>query len=210
MTKARTKKDNTRFYTVRKVRTSVDDLLDSVSDVRQRYVQKPMEQSVDFLRDASKNPGKVFTDIIDDSKDAVEDIRQDTEKKVRKIVTKGRAFITKTRKNPRKAATQMVDDGRDRMRSLQSEIRKKVEDAVESGREIVDGVEKDVRLVMDDGRKALDRIPGKETMEDNLKKGMRVLPSQLNLPARDDIEKMNRRVELLGRSVDNLNRQLAA
>jgi polyhydroxyalkanoate synthesis regulator phasin len=61
-----------------------------------------------------------------------------------------------------------------------------------------------------DGRKAIDRMPGRETVESALKRGMRDFPSQLNLPARDDVEKIGKRLESLHHSVDALQEQLAA
>ena len=123
-------------------------------------------------------------------------------------------FIKKTRKSPRKAATEIIDDGKNLVKDARTDIRKKVDDYVDSTREIINGVEKDIRMIADDlvenGRKTINRIPGKETVEKTINKKMKAFPEQLNLPARNDLEKMSRHLEELHRHVETLQEQLAA
>jgi len=204
------KNDKSQFFTVRKLQKSVEELVDTLNDVHERYVQKPMHSGRDFVKDARKNPRKVFNELVDDGKDAMADLRKDTRKKLKDVVADSRSFIQKTRKSPRKAATEIIDDGKNLVKDAKTDIRKKVDTYVDNTREILEGVEKDFRTIADDlvenGRKTIDRIPGKKTAE----KTINAFPKQLNLPARNDIEKINRRLEELHRHVESLQAQLAA
>jgi len=79
---------------------------------------------------------------------------------------------------------------------------------------VVEGVEKDARLVVDDlvenGKKAFEKIPGKKAIEKRIDSGMKSIPKQLNLPNRKDIEKLNSSMKALSQKVEALNKQYAA
>ncbi len=210
----RNAKAKSRYYTVRTIRESMEDLTDTLDKYHTRYIKKSVEGGREFVGDIRKDPGKVFGALIDDGKEYMEDFGKDARKKIKNYAQDSRSFLKKTRRNPSKAASELINDGKSRVKDFTTDIRKAVDGFSDSTREIVQGVEKDVRFVMDDlfenGRKTINRIPGKKAVEKTINKRIKAFPARLNLPGRDDLERLGNRMEALNQHVDILHKQLAA
>ncbi|RPJ77870.1 MAG: hypothetical protein EHJ94_10315 [Deltaproteobacteria bacterium] len=107
-----------------------------------------------------------------------------------------------------------MDDGKGYIKDIKTDTRKKVDSYFENGKELLQKVEKDARLIVEDlletGKKSIDKIPGKKSIEINLEKRVKSIPSRLNLPSKKDIENLNQSMKALNRKVETLNSQYAA
>jgi polyhydroxyalkanoate synthesis regulator phasin len=56
----------------------------------------------------------------------------------------------------------------------------------------------------------LDRVPGKQRIEKELRSRIQTLPAQFNLPSKKDVDGLARRVNRLYKKVDALQRAVAA
>ena len=79
---------------------------------------------------------------------------------------------------------------------------------------MLEGVGKDARLVVDEvvsgGRQVLDKVPGKQRIEKELRSRIQTLPAQLNLPSKKDIDGLARRVNRLNKKIEALQQAVAA
>ena len=81
-------------------------------------------------------------------------------------------------------------------------------------RSVLEGIGQDARLVVDEavsgGRQALDKVPGKQKIEKELRSRIQTLPAQFNLPSKKDIDGLSRRVSRLSKKVEALHQAVAA
>ena len=131
-----------------------------------------------------------------------------------KMVKDGKAFLTNVGKSPRKALDGVLDDGRAWVDDLREDACSRMAELKTDTRSMLAGIGKDAQLVVDEvvsgGRKALDKVPGKQRIEKELRSRIQTLPAQLNLPSKKDIDGLARRVSRLHKKVDALQRAVAA
>ena len=81
------------------------------------------------------------------------------------------------------------------------------------GKKVYKGIENDAKLIMDDfvemGRKKLDGIPMKKTLEKTITSGIEAIPSRLNLPSKEEIDNLVAGIDGVSKKVDALNRHYA-
>ncbi len=203
-----------KFHTVNVVKDVKNSLSDTVKEINQKLIQKPIRNGKDFIKDLQKNPRKTIDSLIDDSKEFIEDTTKDARKKIDAYVKDGKTFAKKAQKNPRKTITSLFDDGKDYIKDLKTDTQKKVDTYFEDGKELFQKVEKDARLIVEElletGKKSIDKIPGKKSIEINLEKRVKSIPNTLNLPSKKDIENLNQSMKALNKKVETLRAQYAA
>lgn len=216
-TKKGSKKKNTaktRFYvvnTVQRTRRRVSDKLEDYSDT---YISRPIKSSKARVTDLRQAPRKTLSAWLDDGKATITDLNQETRSTVGGLIKDGKAFLTKAGKAPRQTLDGVLDDGKARIEDLREDARSRMEELKADTRSLLKGIGKDARLVVDEvvsgGRDVLDKVPGKQKLEKEVRVRIRKLPAQFNLPSKKDIDGLARRVGTLNKKVDALHRAVAA
>jgi len=118
--------------------------------------------------------------------------------------------LTKAGKHPRKTFNELMDDGKERAEDLRNNTRDRIKGLFADLKEFRTGVEKDTRMVMadviDGGNKALNHVPGKQRLEKEISSRLEALPAVFNLPRREDIDRLVKRVKQLNAKVEALNK----
>ena len=186
------RKRGSQSHLFRSIRETRQNWAETVKGYNEKYIQKPFEKGKGFFEDLREDPGKVFEDLMDDGKDFVKDVRKDPRKVLDGFVDEGKDFADGLTKDARKAIDQLVDGGKAFYRGLDKDTRK-----------IWDGL-------VDDGKKVMDKIPMVKMMEDKISDGFESIPDRLNLPSKNDMQKLARAMKALNRKVDGLSRELSA
>jgi polyhydroxyalkanoate synthesis regulator phasin len=63
--------------------------------------------------------------------------------------------------------------------------------------------------MVDNGKKALDNLPGKRNLQKKIEKRFKSLPRQFNMPSKHDINLLTGRLEALSVKVDNLGKEIS-
>ena len=210
----RTPKGKNRFYVVNTVQDARTRLARKLEDYNDKYVAQPLKEGKAFVADLRKEPRKTVDRLVDDGKTRLKDINKDTRTRLETLTKDGRAFLTKAGKEPRKTISALVDDGKERVDEIREATREKIDGLSVDLRIFREGVQKDARLVikdaMDSGSKALDRVPGKQRVEKELSSRMKSIPGKLNLPSKQDVDGLVRRVKELNTKVAALNKAQVA
>lgn len=186
------KKVEPRFYAVRSLQKTKDDWIETVKEYNEKYIVKPFERSKDFVMGMQKDPAKTFGDIYDNGKGFVEDVKKD----------------------PKKAWNNLLDSGKDLAGGTRKDFRKIVDNVMNGSKDFYAGVEKDTRKMLDDllgrGKEITRRIPGKNTLEKGINRGLESIPDRLNLPSKKEMEKLSRTVRTLNTKLNALGKQCVA
>ena len=204
----------TRFYVVNtavQTRRRVSDKLEDYSDT---YISGPIKSGKARVTDLRQTPRKTLSKWLDEGKEMITDLDQETRSTVDGLIKDGKAFLTKAGKAPRQTLNGVLDGGKARIEDLREETRSRMADLKADTRSLIKGIGKDARLVVDEvvsgGRQALDKVPGKRKIEKAVRVRMRTLPAQFNLPSKKDIDGLARRVGTLNKKVEALHRAVAA
>jgi hypothetical protein len=133
----------------------------------------------------------------------------------KKSTARTRFYVVDTVQRTRRRVSDKLEDYNDTYitRPIQSG-RDWVADLKADTRSLLAGIGKDAQLVVDEvltgGRRVLDKVPGKRTIEKAVRLRVRRLPARLNLPSKKDIDGLARRVGTLNKKVDALHRAVAA
>jgi hypothetical protein len=210
--KKRTAKN--RFYVVNTVQRTGRRLSDKLEDYSDTYIAGPIRSGKSRVTDLRQAPRQTLSGWLDEGKEMITDLNQETRKTVDKAISDGKAFLTKVGKAPRKTLNGVLDDGRIWVDDLREDARSRMAELKTDTRSMYAGIGKDAQLVMDEvvsgGRKALNKVPGKQKIEKAVRIRIRKLPAQLNMPSKKDIDGLARRVSTLNKKVDALQRAVAA
>lgn len=209
----RTSKTKTRFYTLKKVQETRDDLGRKLEAYNHKYLTQPLENGKAFVTDLKNEPRKTVGKLMDDGKAQITDLKQEALDRVDGLGKDGRALLTKARKNPRETFTDMVDDGKGRVNEIRSQAQEKLQDLADELKMIKQGLEKDAGLVVTDvidgSKKVLNQVPGKQRIEKAISSRMEAIPAKFNLPSKKDIDSLVNRVKRLNAKIDALNKAQA-
>ena len=204
----------TRFYVVRTVQETRSRVADKLEDYSQTYFTRPIKSGKALVTDLKSDPRKTLSAWIDDGKNTITDLNKDTRATVGGMIKDGKAFLTKAGKEPRLTINGVWDDGMARIEDLREDTRSRMADLKADTRSLLEGIGKDARLVVDEavsgGRQALDKVPGKQKIEKELRSRIQKLPGQFNLPSKKDIDGLSRRVSRLTKKVEALHQTVAA
>jgi len=204
----------TRFYVVDTTQRARRRVTDKLEDYSGTYISRPIEKGRRLMTDLRQAPRKTLSGWLDEGKTAITDLNQETRSTVNNMIKDGRELLTKTGKDPRQTVKGLVDDGKAWVDDLREDARGRVAELKTETRSLLEGIGKDAQLVVDEvitgGRQALDKVPGKQKIEKAVRRRMRTLPAQLNLPSKAEINGLARRVSTLNKKVDELHRAVAA
>ena len=195
-TKARAKrtekKVESRFHTVRSLRKTEDNWIETVKEYNEKYITKPFEKSKDFVTGMQKDPAKTVGDIYHS----------------------GKAFVEDLRKDPKQAWNGLLEGGKNIAGATREDLRKIVDNVMEGTKDFYAGVEKDTQKMLDDllgkGKEITRRIPGKDTLEKEINRRLESVPDRLNLPSKKEMEKLSKTVRTLNTKLNALSKQCAA
>jgi hypothetical protein len=204
----------TRFYvvdTALRTRRRVSDKLEDYSDT---YITGPIKSGKARVTDLRQAPRKTLSGWLDEGKAMITDLNKETRTTVVSMIKDGKAFLSKAGKAPRQTLDDVWDDGKAWVDDLREDARSRMAELKADTRALLKGIGKDARLVVDDvvsgGRQALDKVPGKQKIEKQLRSRIQTLPAQFNLPSKKDIDGLARRVSRLDKKVEALHRTVAA
>lgn len=204
----------TRFYLVKTVQETRERVTDKLEDYSQTYIERPIKTGKALVKDLKKAPRKTLSTWIDDGKETISDLNKETRASVSGMIKDGKAFLTKAGKKPRQTLNDVLDDGKAKIEDLSEDTRSRMAELKADTRSVLEGIGKDARLVVDEvvsgSRQALDRIPGKQRIEKEVRSRIRTLPAQFNLPSKKDIDDLARRANRLNKKVEALQRAVAA
>ena len=188
-------KKESRFYIANTMNQAKGKIEEKVTEVNDKYVKKQIDTGKEFLNELKADPVKRIDDLIGDSRKALKKAR---ETRVNTIQEK----LESTKK-----------DINIKMETRKKNLRDKLDTISKQTQKIYEGLENDAKLIADDvlemGRKNLDRLPMKKTIEEKLNAGINAIPSKLNLPSKDEIENLVSGIDGVNKKVDALNKEFA-
>ena len=140
----------TRFYVVQTVQETRNRVADTLEDYSQTYIDRPIKNGKALVNDLKKDPRKTLAAWIDDGKETLADLNEETRQSVDDMIKDGRAFLTKAGKNPRQTLNDVVDDGKAKIEELREDTRSRVAELKADTRSVLEGIGKDARLVVDE------------------------------------------------------------
>lgn len=185
-------KGNSPVHTVRAIKETRDNWIETAKDYNEKYVMKPFESGMDFVEEMQKDPLKTFEGLIDDGKDLVKDVTKD----------------------PRKVFNGFVEDGKGLVEELRDDFSKAIQEFTDGGRGFYKGLQKDTREafegIADKGKNLTDKIPMVHTIGEGINKGLKSVPHRLNLPNKKDMETLAKNVRTLNRKINALSKARTA
>jgi hypothetical protein len=184
MATKKTNQTESKFYVANTMAQAKEKIEEKVNTVKEKYVKKQVENTWQFINEIKADPVKKFDDIIDDGKDAISKLKTD------RVET-----ISKKVERVKKVAKQRVE-------RLNKETQK-----------VYEGIEHDARLIVEEmialGKEKLDKLSMKKIIKEKVTKGMDAIPSKLNLPSKEEIDKLVTGIDGVNKKVDALNREFA-
>lgn len=175
-------KNESRFFIVKTVNGAKEKIDDQIKAYNKKYVKKTVENSREFIKEMKADPVERIDGLIDDGKKALGKVKSDGFKAIRKKMT--------TSKN---------------------DVRKKFKKINLETQRVYKGIENDAKMIVEDlfsfGKKNLDKIPMKMTIEKKISAGINVIPEKLNLPSKSEIDNLLKGIDGVTKKVDVLNKQ---
>ena len=196
-----------RFQTLNTLHDTRESLKKSVFDYNEKLIKKPVDAGRQFVKELQNDPLKKIDGVIEESTKAVKTFKDDSRKRMDEVKTKSKEISAKLKKSPSKYVGEMVSD-------VKRDTEKSFSKYSEDRKKFVDAVEKDLTLIRDDvvdaGKKALDKLPMKKSIEKKMNTTFEKFPSMLNLPSKKELEALIKEVDTVSRKVDSLSKQTAA
>ncbi len=207
-------KTKTRFYAVNALQEARTNLTGRLDDDNRKYVTQPIETGKIFVKDLKAEPRQTIVNLLDNGKARIIDLNQNAWRRVDGLAKDGQSFLTKAGKNPLKILNDLVNEGKERIDSLRSLTRNRLGDLVVDFKVMKEGVEKDTRMVLadvlDGSKKALEQVPGKQRIEEEIASRLQAIPAAFDLPRKEDIDALTRQVKSLNTTVNKLSKTSAA
>jgi len=173
-----------KFYIVKTIHETKEKIEDTLKNYNEKYVKKQIETSKEFVTELKTDPKKRIDDLIGDSKDAFE-----------------------------KAKSTRVETMQKKVNTTKKDVQEKIEKMNEKSQRIYKGIENDAKLIFEDlialGKKNIDKIPMKKTIQEKITTGIDSIPLKLNLPSKSDIEDLVTGIDGVNKKVDALNKEYA-
>ncbi len=180
----KTSKKESRFYIAKTINEAKEKIETKVKTYNEKYVRKQVENGREFITELKADPVKRIDDLIDDSRDAIKRVRVERMETLQKKVD-----------------------------TTKKDVRKKIERVNRETRTVYKGIENDAKLIIEDilalGKKSLDKMPMKKTIEKKISHGIDAIPSKLNIPSKEEIDNLVTGIDGVNKKVDALNKEYA-
>jgi hypothetical protein len=139
-TRKPSRKTKFQFHTLKSLRKSADNWMETAKDYNGKYVRKPLERGKDFVEDLIEDPREVIEGLVDD----------------------GRGFVKDVRKSPRRVFNRFADNGKDFVEDVREDVRGAIDDFIDDGKGIYRSIERDARYItdgiFDNGKRFVDKV----------------------------------------------------
>lgn len=115
---------------------------------------------------------------------------------IRTVKKAADACADKVKAYNEKYVSKYLDSGRDFLKDREKDARKVYDNMIEKGKEYVEK-----------GREYKDKVPMAGKIEERISGAYRSVKEKINLPAREDIEKLTAAMDTLNARVDELNKK---
>lgn len=177
-----TTKTESRFYIAKIINDAKGNIEKKIKIYNEKYVKKQFENGRGFITELKADPVKKIDDFIDDSRDAIKKVRSHRMETLEKKVD-----------------------------TTKKDVRKKIEKINQETRTIYKGIGNDAKLLIEDivvlGKKNLEKLPMKKTIEKKISDGICSIPAKLNLPSKEEIDNLVTGIEDVDKKVNALNKQ---
>lgn len=180
-TKKTEKTETTETPIIEKIRKTADTLTEKVKEYNEKYLAETIEKGKETVKEYNE---KYLVKTIEKGKDT---FKEYNDKYLSKYVEKGKSYID----GPYKKVSGQVDELLEKGRKLEKDAMKKFDEMFESG------------------KKFTAKLPMAETIEKKVKAGLNAVPSMVNLPVKEDIEKLTKAMDSLNANIKALNKQNA-
>ena len=173
-----------RFYIAKTINETKEKIEGKVKTYNEKYVKKQVETGREFITELKADPVKRIDDLIDDSRDAIKRVRVERMETLQKKVD-----------------------------TTKKEVRGKMDRINKETRTLYKGIGNDAKLILEDilalGKKRLDKLPMKKTIEKKISHGIDAIPAKLNLPSKEEIGNLVTGIDGANKRVDALTKQYA-
>ncbi len=180
----KTSQKESRFYIGKTINQAKEKIEGKVKTYNEKYVKKQLETGRGFITELKADPIKRIDDLIDDSRDAIKRVRSERMETIQKKVD-----------------------------TTRKDVRKKMDRLTKETRTIYKGIGNDAKLIVEDivalGKKNLDKMPMKKTIEKKISHGIDAIPSKLNIPSKEEIDNLVAGIDGVNKKVDALNKEYA-
>ena len=180
----KTSQKESKFYITKTINEAKEKIENKVKTYNEKYVKKQIENGREFITELKADPVKRIDDLIDDSREAIEKVRVDRMKTIQK-----------------------------RVDTTKKDVRKKIERITKETRTLYKGIGNDAKLIVEDivalGKKNLDKMHMKKTIEKKISHGIDAIPSKLNIPSKEEIDNLVAGIDGVNKKVDALNKEYA-
>jgi len=173
-----------RFYIAKTINETKEKIEGKVKTYNEKYVKKQVETGREFITELKADPVKRIDDLIDDSRDAIKRVRVERMENLQK-----------------------------RVATTKKEVRERMDRITKETRTIYKGIGNDAKLIVEDivalGKKRLDKMPMRKTIEKKISHGIDAIPSKLNIPSKEEIDNLVKGIDGVSKKVDALNKEYA-
>ena len=177
-TKAQAKEEG-GFSVIQTVRNTADNVSEKVKAYNEKYVAKTVEKGK-----------KTFKEYND--------------KYVMKTVEKGRDTV---KEYNTKYVSPVIEKGRAKIDGPYKKISKSFDDVLAKGREMEKDAAKRFDEFVDNSRKFMYKVPMVETIEKRVTGSLNSVPRLINMPCKEDIDKLTSAMETLNANIETMKKQ---
>ena len=175
-------KGESRFYIAKTMNKARADIEKKLKMYNEKYVKKQFENGREFIAELKADPVKRIDDLIDDSREVI-----------KKVKFHGLETIDK------------------KMDVAKKDVLQKIEKINQETRTIYKGIGHDAKLIIEDmvilGKEKLNKMPLKKNIEKKIFDGIDAIPAKLNLPSKEEIERLITEIEDVDKKISALNKQ---
>lgn len=131
-------------------------------------------------------------------------VKEYNEKYVTKTIEKGKGTV---KQYGEKYVTPVVEKGRTYVDGPAKKISGSMDELLSKGRSIEKDARKKIDGYVENGRKYFAKLPIVESMEKRMTSGFNRVPAIVNLPGKNDIEKLTQAMESLNANLEALKKQ---
>lgn len=208
---------DSKYHTLNAIRETRETIKKRLDEYNEKYLKKTVENGRDFIKELNNEPLKKIDQLIDNGTKAAKNLKSDSIKKydelkdrTKELKEKTREFTAKIKGSPFKAMGDMVKEAKE---DVSKKIDKYSAEYKETRKKVVENIEKDAEIIKQDmidaGKKAIDKIGIKKSIEDKFSSTIEKFPSMLNLPSKKEVEELIKGIDSVNRKVDHLADQFA-
>ncbi len=149
----------------------------------------------------------ITTKIQKTADSMVEKVKEYNEQYVVKTVDKGREMLKEYND---KYLAKLVEKGKKYVDGPYQKVSKIIDDMVEKGRTIEKDTMKRVEEYVTKGRDYIVKLPVVKEVEKKVNTSLKAIPGMINLPGKEDIERLTKAMETLNANIEALKKQSAS